>query len=125
MDEAVFLRHLRFGPEGMTTKHFGAMYATEFLQRCLAAGNIGADMMASTVKDTAAEVMAKLSHTILIAKTKARRDIMKSRKGLSLDIYGTFYISSSQEERSQRSDRRLPDGHHSWHELRSAEAWDT
>ena len=75
-------------PEGMTARHYGAMYTTEFVQRCLAAGNVGGDVTADVVRNTAAEVIGTLVYLILTAKSKSRTEIMKSRKKLTLEAYG-------------------------------------
>ncbi|KAI0821443.1 P-loop containing nucleoside triphosphate hydrolase protein [Irpex lacteus] len=75
-------------PKGMTAKHFGAMYTTQFVQRCLECSNMGGDMTPEVVKITSAEVMGSLSFLILRAKTKARTTIMRTRKHVALDIYG-------------------------------------
>ncbi|KAI0343458.1 P-loop containing nucleoside triphosphate hydrolase protein [Trametopsis cervina] len=75
-------------PEGMTAKHLGAMYTTQFVQRCLECGNIGEDITPEVIKISSAEVMGSLSFLILRAKTKLRTNIMKSRKAVSLDTYG-------------------------------------
>jgi len=44
-------------PEGMTARHFGAMYVREFIQLALEVGNIGGEITPEVVKNTAAEVM--------------------------------------------------------------------
>jgi kinesin family member 2/24 len=77
-------------PEGMTAKHFGAMYTVQFVQRCMQFGNIQGDVTPEVVKVTSAEIMGSLSFLILRAKTKARTNIMKTRKHVALDIYGEF-----------------------------------
>ena len=77
-------------PEGMTAKHYGAMYTTEFVQRCLDTANIGGEVTSDVVRNTAAEVVGRLYYLILSAKTKGRREIMKSRKKLTLEAYGQY-----------------------------------
>lgn len=78
-------------PEGMTAKHYGQMYTTEFVQRCLEVANeLDRDLTANVVKNIAAEVVGRLYYLILTAKGKKRKDIMKSRKGLDLNVYGAL-----------------------------------
>ncbi|KAI0821454.1 P-loop containing nucleoside triphosphate hydrolase protein [Irpex lacteus] len=79
-------------PPGMTARNFGAMYSIEFVQRCLEARNInaGKEVTADVVKNIGGDVIAQLTYTILVAKTKSRREIMKSRKTVNVDkTYGT------------------------------------
>ena len=78
-------------PGGMTAKNYGAMYTTEFVQRCLEAGNVGKDVTREVVRNTAAEVVGRLYYLILTAKTKGRKEIMKSRKKLTLEAYGEMH----------------------------------
>ncbi|KAI0347911.1 P-loop containing nucleoside triphosphate hydrolase protein [Trametopsis cervina] len=78
----------RLCPEGMTARNFGAMYSTEFVQRCLEAGNIGGDVTTSVVKNIGGDIIAELTYLILTAKTKLRKEIMKSRKVISEEVYG-------------------------------------
>lgn len=78
-------------PPGMTARNFGAMYSIEFVQRCLEARNInaGKEVTADVVKNIGGDVIAQLTYTILVAKTKSRREIMKSRKTVNVDkTYG-------------------------------------
>lgn len=92
-------------PNGMTAKHFGAMYTTEFVQRCLQVANVGGDITTDVVKNNSAEIMGRLTYLILTAKTKLRRDIMKSRKTLAVDVYGMFLPSPPLRTHSQQFHR--------------------
>ncbi|KZT03926.1 P-loop containing nucleoside triphosphate hydrolase protein [Laetiporus sulphureus 93-53] len=76
-------------PEGMTAVHFGRMYTTQFVHRCLEERNSGAEITPDVVRNMAAEVIGSLSYLLLRAKTRTRNEIMKSRKALALDaVYG-------------------------------------
>lgn len=75
-------------PAGMTAKHYGAMYTTDFVQRCLEAARPDPEFTPHVVKGIAAEVVGQLYYLILSAKTRKRRNIMKSRKVVDLDTYG-------------------------------------
>lgn len=76
-------------PEGMTARNYGAMYSTDFIQRCLEARNLdNEDARPDVVRNTAAEVIGTLTYMIVTAKTKGRKAIMKSRKTLTLEAYG-------------------------------------
>lgn len=75
-------------PKGMTARNYGAMYTTEFVQRCVECGNVGAEITVEVVRKTAAEVVGTLYYQILAAKSKGRREIMKSWKKLTLEVYG-------------------------------------
>lgn len=79
-------------PDGMTGKHFGRFYTTEFIQRCLEVGHVDGEITVDVLKNIAAEVIGVLYYLILTAKTKARNDIMKSRKTLALEVYGEFIL---------------------------------
>ncbi|THG94681.1 hypothetical protein EW026_g6839 [Hermanssonia centrifuga] len=81
-------------PDGMTGKHFGRFYTTEFIQRCLEVGHVDGEITVDVLKNIAAEVIGVLYYLILTAKTKARNDIMKSRKTLALEVYGESPIES-------------------------------
>ncbi|KAI0684847.1 P-loop containing nucleoside triphosphate hydrolase protein [Cytidiella melzeri] len=76
-------------PEGMTARNFGAIYFIDFVQRCLEAGKVGGDITPTVVKSISGDVIGELTHMILVAKTKLRRDIMKSRNTIAAkDTYG-------------------------------------
>ncbi|KAI0087142.1 P-loop containing nucleoside triphosphate hydrolase protein [Irpex rosettiformis] len=78
-------------PPGMTARNFGGMYSIEFVQRCLEAKNpnAGKEVTTSVVKNIGGDVIAELTYAILVAKTKSRREIMKSRKVVNADeTYG-------------------------------------
>lgn len=75
-------------PDGMTAKNFGAMYATEFVQRCLEAGNVTPSTTPTVIRNTAADIAGNLYYLILSAKGKKRKAIMKSRKPLVEGTYG-------------------------------------
>ncbi|EKM53632.1 uncharacterized protein PHACADRAFT_186255 [Phanerochaete carnosa HHB-10118-sp] len=84
----------RLCPPGMTARHFGQLYTTEFVQRTLACAHLSGsgsnrEFTPSVVKNMAAEVGGALTYLILTAKTRKRRAIMQSRKVMDLDAYGT------------------------------------
>ena len=86
----------RLCPAGMTAKHYGQMTTTEFVQRCLeVASALDRDLTANVVKNTAAEVVGTLYYLILSAKTRKRRNIMKSRKAIDVDTYGRYLVAVS------------------------------
>ena len=79
-------------PPGMTARNFGGMYSIEFVQRCLEARNLnaGKEVTVEVVKNIGGDVIAELTYAILVAKTKSRREIMKSRKVVNVEeTYGT------------------------------------
>ncbi|KAF7798862.1 hypothetical protein EIP86_010089 [Pleurotus ostreatoroseus] len=76
-------------PGGMTAKNYGAMYTTEFIQRCLEARNVdNKDARPEVVGNVAGDIIASLTYLIVTAKTKGRKEIMKSRKKLTIEAYG-------------------------------------
>ena len=78
-------------PPGMTARHFGQLYTTEFVQRVLAAARVDREFTASVVKNMAAEVGGTLYYLILSAKTRKRRAVMQSRKVVDLAAaYGAW-----------------------------------
>jgi kinesin family member 2/24 len=115
-------------PPGMTARNYGAMYSIEFVQRCLQAGNVGGDITPEVVKNVGGDVIAELTHAILVAKTKLRREIMKSRKGVAEDTYGTlFFLSlagvsfiSELNRHTLPTSRRLSVEHDSWNRYSQA-----
>ena len=78
----------RLCPPGMTAKHYGALYTTEFVQLCLDAANPAREVTRDVVRSHAAEVVGGLFYLILTAKTRGRREVMKRRKGVALEAYG-------------------------------------
>lgn len=79
----------RLCPPGMTAKHFGQLTTMQFVQRSLeAAPELDRDLTANVVKNTAGEVVGTLYYLILSAKTRKRRNIMKSRKTIDVNMYG-------------------------------------
>ncbi|CCM02975.1 uncharacterized protein FIBRA_05090 [Fibroporia radiculosa] len=76
-------------PEGMTATHFGRMYTTEFVQRVMELATFSEENAPHVVRSAAAEVVGSLTYLLLTAKTRTRKEIMKSRKKLTLDAtYG-------------------------------------
>lgn len=76
-------------PDGMTAKHYGQTYTTEFVQRTLECARVDRDFRANVVKNMAAEVVGALYYLILSAKTRKRRAVMQSRKAVNLEAaYG-------------------------------------
>ncbi|PBK95319.1 P-loop containing nucleoside triphosphate hydrolase protein [Armillaria gallica] len=78
-------------PEGYTARNLGALYTTEFVERCLAArtertGDMG------ILKNRAAEVIGQLFYLIMSAKTRTRTQIMKTRKKVKMQAYGKFFV---------------------------------
>ncbi|KAI0087128.1 P-loop containing nucleoside triphosphate hydrolase protein [Irpex rosettiformis] len=73
-------------------------------------GNIGGNITAEVVRTTSAEIMGTLSFLILRAKTKARTNIMKTRKHVALDIYGevSSYARDSPLETVPGTDLPMP-----------------
>ena len=81
-------------PEGMTAKNYGAMYTMDFVQMCLDGANVdGEEVTRDVVRSAAAEVVGTLYYLILTAKSRGRKEIMKSRKQVSLDVYGSCHLS--------------------------------
>lgn len=79
----------RLCPPGMTARHFGQLYTTEFVQRVLACARVDREFTAGVVKNMAAEVGGALYYLILSAKTRTRRAVMQSRKVVDLAaVYG-------------------------------------
>ncbi|PCH35714.1 nucleoside triphosphate hydrolase protein [Wolfiporia cocos MD-104 SS10] len=79
----------RLCQEGMTALHFGRMYTTEFVQRCMEVANMGGEVTPDVVRNAAAIVFGMMTYLTMTAKTRTRNDIIKSRKRLALDeVYG-------------------------------------
>ncbi len=77
-------------PEGYTARNLGALYTTEFVERCLAARTEGTGDM-GILKNRAAEVIGQLFYLIMSAKTRTRTQIMKTRKKVKMQAYGKFF----------------------------------
>ncbi|KAK0240830.1 P-loop containing nucleoside triphosphate hydrolase protein [Armillaria nabsnona] len=77
-------------PEGYTARNLGALYTTEFVERCLAARTEGTGDM-GILKNRAAEVIGQLFYLLMSAKTRTRTQIMKTRKKVKMQAYGKFF----------------------------------
>ncbi|KAF7376655.1 Kinesin-like protein [Mycena sanguinolenta] len=75
-------------PPGSTAKNLGMLYTPQFVERCLAA-RAGKLWEVDALKNVAVDVAGNLFYLILTAKTRKRKEIMKSRKKLFVeDTYG-------------------------------------
>ncbi|CAK5265801.1 unnamed protein product [Mycena citricolor] len=81
---------LQICPPGSTAKNVGALYAAEFVERCLQARTrptVGGGQAAFS--KMAIEVSGELSYLFMKAKTRTRNELMKTRKTWNAkEIYG-------------------------------------
>ncbi len=74
-------------PDGYTAKNLGALYTTQFVERCIAARTSG---KLEHVKQMSVEVIGQLFYLVMTAKTRSRNAVMKSRKPLAVETYGAY-----------------------------------
>ena len=95
---------------GMTARNVARMYANEWFERCIEGVELVSGTKAGvstskdlkerdleTVKTLAMDVYGKFHYMLMRAKTRTRKEVMKSRKGLAVkDVYGEtteiFYL---------------------------------
>lgn len=83
---------LKICPEGYTAKNLGTLYTPQFVQRCLEARS-GEALTTDRLKDAAVDMIGNLFYLIITAKSRKRNEIMKSRKKIAVEAYGTsFYL---------------------------------
>ncbi|KAJ7049968.1 P-loop containing nucleoside triphosphate hydrolase protein [Mycena amicta] len=78
---------LKICPPGSTAKNLGMLYTPQFVEACLAA-RTDERVTKDQLKMRAVDVIGKLFYLILTAKSRKRTEIMKSRKTVSMDVYG-------------------------------------
>lgn len=79
----------RLVPEAMTAKNIARLYASEWLESCLGARGAENKADVETLKDVAMNMYGRFHYLLMKAKTRTRKEVMKSRKHLAVkDIYG-------------------------------------
>lgn len=77
----------------MKGNNFAQMYMAQLVQACLHAavrqeGKQLSKVDMDTLKDMSMDIAGTLYYLVMMAKTRTRNEIMKSRKALSVDAYG-------------------------------------
>lgn len=87
----------KFCPAGMSASNFAKMYMTEFIEwtlksrPTLAEGKTYSPTSTAKLKDNAETIATGLFYLVISAKGRTRKEIMASRKKLSVGIYGIMF----------------------------------
>lgn len=90
--ERIILDMEKVVPASMSARNIARLYASEWVERCLGARRDGCRSDVEDIKSVAMDVYGRFHYLLLVARTRTRKETMKSRRGVRAKaVYGESY----------------------------------